>query len=49
MSRDQLEQFALRVRAELDREREERNFFQVGVLLTGRVDVLLTGKCTSSR
>ncbi|KAI5741200.1 hypothetical protein M8J76_011406 [Diaphorina citri] len=29
MSRDQLEQFALRIRTELEREREERNFFQV--------------------
>ncbi|KAL1461727.1 hypothetical protein WDU94_013599 [Cyamophila willieti] len=29
MSRDQLEQFALRIRSELEREREERNFFQV--------------------
>lgn len=29
MDRDQLEAFALRLKAEMDREREERNFFQM--------------------
>lgn len=29
MSREQLEAFSLRLREELDREREERNFFQL--------------------
>lgn len=29
MSREQLEQFALRIQNELEREREERNFFQL--------------------
>lgn len=29
MSREQLEAFALRIRDELEREREERNFFQL--------------------
>lgn len=29
MSRDQLEAFALRLKAEMEREREERNFFQM--------------------
>jgi len=29
MTRDQLEAFALRLKAEMDREREERNYFQL--------------------
>lgn len=29
MNRDQLEAFALRLKAEMDREREERNYFQL--------------------
>ena len=29
MSREQLEAFCIRLREELDREREERNFFQL--------------------
>lgn len=29
MSREQLEKFALNIKAEMEREREERNFFQL--------------------
>lgn len=29
MTRDQLETFALRLKAEMEREREERNYFQM--------------------
>lgn len=29
MTRDQLEAFALKLKAEMEREREERNFFQM--------------------
>lgn len=29
MTRDQLEQFALKLKEEMEREREERNFFQL--------------------